>query len=443
MKTVIEKFKWSLLVTGDIAALYLALWATLVVEYGNDLNAEIWREHLIPFSVLYGLWLIIFYIFGLYDARLAKNNMSFYTALLKSLGAGTIIGVFFFYLTPFVSIAPKTNFLLTLIFVFIIFSAWRQFFNKIVQYPLFLENIIIIGNDEESRKLAELVDNNPQLGYITHSIVSAEDEHIKNIINKDKSISTVVVGVNLNEYPELKKALYAEIPRLKFLYLPGFYEKCTQKIPLSQIDETWFMENLREGDRKLYEILKRGEDIFFGVIVAILFFILFPLIAFLIKWESKGPIFYRQERVGKNKKVFNVVKYRSMVENAERFQALWAQKNDDRITRVGKFLRKTYLDELPQFINILKGDMAIVGPRPERPEFVEQLQEEIPFYNIRHIVKPGLTGWAQIKYKYGNSNEGALEKLQYELYYIKNRSLLMDIKIILKTINKITRKGHL
>jgi lipopolysaccharide/colanic/teichoic acid biosynthesis glycosyltransferase len=163
----------------------------------------------------------------------------------------------------------------------------------------------------------------------------------------------------------------------------------------------------------------------------------------LIKIDSPGPVFYTQHRIGKDEKEFKLVKFRSMINDAEKNGAVWAQKNDTRITRVGKIIRKTLIDELPQFINIIKGEISLIGARPERLEFVKKLEKEIPFYNIRHLAKPGLTGWAQINFKYGNTISDALEKLQYELYYIKNRSLLLDLRIILKTINIILKGGTL
>ena len=173
-----------------------------------------------------------------------------------------------------------------------------------------------------------------------------------------------------------------------------------------------------------------------------LFALLFlPLVAIALLLESPGSLFYAQQRVGKNGKVFTLWKFRSMVPNAEENGAAWAQKNDPRVTKAGNILRKTFIDELPQAINILKGDMSLVGPRPERPEFVQSLSEEIPFYQIRHLVKPGITGWAQVNSPYGNSTQGALEKLQYDLYYLKNRSLMLDLDILLKTVNVVFKGG--
>jgi len=193
----------------------------------------------------------------------------------------------------------------------------------------------------------------------------------------------------------------------------------------------------------VYGKIERLLDILAGLILGIVTILIFPFAALAIKLESPGPIFYKQTRLGKNEKDFELIKFRSMRKDAEKNGAVWAQKNDSRITNVGKILRKSLIDELPQFINILKGEIGLIGPRPERPEFIKDLEKEIPFYHIRHLIKPGLTGWAQVNFKYGNTTSDALEKLQYELYYIKNRSLFLDIKIILKTINILLKGGTL
>ncbi|MFH1534764.1 MAG: sugar transferase, partial [Patescibacteria group bacterium] len=213
-----------------------------------------------------------------------------------------------------------------------------------------------------------------------------------------------------------------------------FYESVTGKIPVSLIDKTWFLENLLEINKQTFEKFKRVVDIIFSIILFIPFIIVYPFAALAIKINSKGPVFYKQKRVGKNEKFFEILKFRSMVADAEKNGAEWAKENDKRITIAGNILRKTRIDELPQIWNVLKGDLSFVGPRPERPEFVQELENQIPHYSMRHLVRPGLSGWAQINFPYGASVEDATEKMQYDLYYIKNRSFLLEISIMLKTI---------
>lgn len=233
----------------------------------------------------------------------------------------------------------------------------------------------------------------------------------------------------------------AEIIRCYELEIPVYlmhdlYAKLTQKIPVQHVKHQWIVPELEKPKNNLYTLFSEFLMNYLVSLIGILFVLLplGPLIAALVKLDSKGPLFYLQKRVGKNERVFSVIKFRTMCQNAENGQPVWAKEQDERITRVGKILRKFRLDEITQFINVLKGDMSLIGPRPERPEFVSTLAKEIPFYNYRHLVKPGITGWAQVNYQYGNSVDDALEKLQYDLYWIKNRSFWLDLKIIFKSI---------
>lgn len=212
-------------------------------------------------------------------------------------------------------------------------------------------------------------------------------------------------------------------------------------IPLDRIDEVWVLENIEQREKKLYEIAKRGFDILFSLLGLLILLIIFPLIALMVKIDSPGPIFYSQKRVGKDGKIFTLYKFRTMKIGAEENGPQWVVANDHRINKIGKILRKTHIDELPQFYNIFKNDISFVGPRPERPEeLIKCLKKEIPFYHLRHLLKQGFTGWAQINYHYVASIEEAKERFQYDLYYIKNRSFFLDLAIILKTAKIIFRE---
>ena len=219
------------------------------------------------------------------------------------------------------------------------------------------------------------------------------------------------------------------------------YENLTGKIPVEHIREKWLIKGLSKPSNT-YCTIKRVFDVIGSVILLIALLPLFATVALLIKLDSKGPVFYRQKRMGKNGREFILNKFRTMVRDAENGTPLWAKKDDPRVTRVGRWLRRLRIDELPQLFNVLKGEMSLVGPRPERRAFVKMLEKSIPFYNYRHIVKPGITGWAQVNYRYANSVGSSLEKLQYDLYGIKHSSFLFDIKVLFKTIwTVLTLKG--
>ena len=219
--------------------------------------------------------------------------------------------------------------------------------------------------------------------------------------------------------------------------MPVMYEALTGKVPVEHIGDNWYvaMPIHHPGTGGLYPPIKRAMDVVLASLGLVLLGLAFPFIALAIYLDSRGPIFYTQERVGKGGRIFGAFKFRSMVPDAEKQgQAVWAKKGDPRVTRVGRLLRATHVDEFPQFLNIIRGEMSAVGPRPERPEFVAQLEKEIPFYRTRHCVKPGMAGWGLVKQGYGASREDALVKLQYDLYYIKHQSVWMDVVILLKTI---------
>lgn len=230
--------------------------------------------------------------------------------------------------------------------------------------------------------------------------------------------------------------LEAKLHGVMVVDMRSFYEHVAQRLPLSQLTDEWLLqtEGFSLNTRGSLRRLKRALDVMLASVLLILAFPFMLVAALLIKLESPGPVIYRQDRVGLHEKEFTVYKFRSMRQDAEKDGAVWATENDNRITRIGKFIRKTRIDELPQLWNVIKGDMSFIGPRPERMEFVRKLKKNIPYYGLRHTVKPGLTGWAQVCYPYGASEEDARHKLEYDLYYIKNISILMDFRILFKTL---------
>lgn len=426
------------LVFGDVFLLYLSLVIMLFIGFWDNFSREIFLEHLFPFSILYLFWLIVFYIFGFYDLNLFKTPFIFYTRLLASLGIALTLGVFFFYFTPFFGITPKTNLFLNVLIFGILTVFWKNLFYSLLFSSYFQNKTAIIGKSRQAEELIQIIQKNPQLGYKLVAFFNSKQDIFEQV--QKKEIDTLILVENLIPGSRLAENLYQCLSlKIDFIDLAKAYELIIQKIPAAFIAHSWFLENLREREKGFYDKTKRGVDIILAGILIILFLPLWPFIALAIKLEDRGPIFYSQERIGKNKKSFLLVKFRSMIKDAEKSGAVWAEKEDPRITKVGRFLRKTHLDEIPQMFNILKGDLSLVGPRPERPEFIAQLEKEIPHYHIRHLIKPGFTGWAQIKFRYGRSVMDSFEKFQYDLYYLKNRSFFLDLRILLKTFQLLVR----
>ncbi|TSC90809.1 MAG: Exopolysaccharide biosynthesis polyprenyl glycosylphosphotransferase, partial [Parcubacteria group bacterium Gr01-1014_2] len=422
---------------GDIAILYLSLYFTLFLRYGADLNQQV-SIHLLPFSLLFIFWIIVFYIANLYELNFAKNSPEFYSSLFTSIAVSAAISVLFFYLIPDVQIAPRRNLLIYIAVFTGLISLWRWLYNKILG-KTFRNNTIIVGFNQLAYDLAKFLNRNLQYGYNLKYALDVSQQaafsfqnvdfrqvrgakDIERIINNEH-INTIILSPESYRLPDIIDVFYKASKRnVQFINLASAYEKIMKKVPLEAVNQLWFLENISRGEKRLYELLKRTTDLILALIGLAAFLILFPIIAPAIKAGSSGPIFYRQKRVGKGGKIFEVIKFRTMIQNAEQNGAVWAQKEDSRVTRFGRFLRKTRLDELPQVVNILKGEMSVVGPRAERPEFVEKLKKEIPFYEERLLVRPGLSGWAQINYGKDLNHNDTKEKLQYDLYYIKNRS---------------------
>ncbi len=439
-----------LLLSGDILILYLSLFLTLAIRYGGDFGSQI-DTHLLPFSIVFALGLIILYIFNLYNIETNKNSSSFFSGLVNAVMIMTAFAIAIFYIIPSFGIAPKTNLIIFAIIFIILESIWRFIFNRIIVGSGLRNNTIIVGFNQLTVDLAQYLYNNPQAGYKlkyildvqNNSAFSLEDVEFKIIedskdlrkILREEKIKTVVLSPEAYGIPEMINVFYKNIGNNTVFYnLSNFYEKMTSRVALDALDQTWFLENLNESSKRAYEVVKRFGDVVGAIVLGTISLVFYPFIMFAIKWESAGPIFYKQEREGRGGKVFNIIKFRTMIINAEKQGALWAQENDPRVTKVGKFLRKTRIDEVPQIWNILKGQMSFVGPRAERPEFRNKLKKEVPFYEERYLIKPGLSGWAQVKYRYGASVADTREKLQYDLYYIKHRSVIFDLGVILQTI---------
>ncbi len=418
------------LLLGDILLMYGALVLTMWVRFG-DLYAQQLMVHALPFSFVYVLWLLSFYVLGLYDLSLIPSSQKFLGRFLGELVLMMAIGSAFFYLIPTSAITPKTNLLVHVALLGGLVLLWRSmYFRKLATLNPW--HIGIFGEPKEVQDLHTLIRQHRHLGFesVTFSVL---DTSLPEKIRKH-GLHVVVLPNQATTDSELLQVMYATLPMgTAYMSFAQAYERFSKKIPLSSIDQRWFLNNVAERHDGLYQQVKRLGDFVVALLLLTLSLPVWILIALVIKLEDRGQIFYTQRRVGKNNKLFSIIKFRSMRKDAEAYGVQWAQKRDARVTRVGAFLRASHLDELPQLINVLRGDISLVGPRPERPEFVSQLEKEVPHYHIRHLITPGFTGWAQINFRYARSVMDSQEKFEYDLYYIKNRSLFLDLLILLKT----------
>lgn len=427
------------LLTYDLATLTLALLFTLFVRYPNDFTYQ-FDLHRLPFALIFVIWIIALYVAGLYDEEMQRTNTVFFSAFLRAGILATACAVAFFYLIPFYGLTPRLNLAIFTVAFVALDLGGRLIFNGIIG-SRFHKRIVFVGANPQTHELIRYLSDNPQLGYrivytidISQNSGPGTDKLLQDI--QSNIINLVVISPEAYRNTRIINLFYKSLGhRASFINFATFYERVTGKIPLSAIDQTWFLDNITSGQRA-YELAKRALDILLTIISGVPTLIILPFIAFAIKLTSPGPVFFQNLRVGKAGKIFKMIKFRSMRIDAEaNTGAVWAQENDPRVTSIGRFMRKTRIDELPQLWNVLKGEMSFVGPRAERPEFTEKLTREVPFYEERYLIKPGLTGWAQIKYRYGASVQDMAEKVQYDLYYIKHKSPILDFGIILKTIN--------
>lgn len=444
------------LILADAAIIYggivLAMYVRLGVsgsEYQlNDRNG--WEKIALASLVC----LLILYFYDLYDYTVMGNRRELMLRLVQALGIAWALLALLFYFVPSLLIGRGVS-VISVPIVLVLLLVWRIFIHLLTGHPEIGEKILVVGTGKSAIDTAEAVWERRDAGYRIVGFVTengatphtkiGESEIVGTVDELDSLIKTekvdrIVIAVRERRgtFPTetlLKMSLAGDV---NIEECTSFFERVTGKVHIDMLRPSWLIFAGRRRDTRLKivirEVAHRGLALA-GLIVS------FPIAVFtaiVIKLESKGPIFYRQERVGKNGRIFKVIKFRSMRTDAEKDgKPVWATADDNRVTRIGGIIRKIRVDEIPQFWNIIKGEMSFVGPRPERPHFVEQLAEEIPFYEHRHLTAPGLTGWAQIKYPYGASVEDARQKLQYDLYYIKNQSLALDLVIIFETVKTV------
>ncbi len=428
MKSLVTQLKIFILFVADIAVAFSALALTILLRYGPENFKQEFSAHIFPFSIIVGLFILVFYIFNLYSFRFNRNIADFSNSFIKSIlisFAGSIV-VFYIFGDLF-KLTPKTNLLLfTTIFGLV------DFYIRILLKRYFVKNRInrkVVLICEEDDSLIEELRRNQNIGYDIVAELPRFD--LEQVLAHHPDV-LVLSDFLMHNFEDICTLAERKITVLK---VEKFYEEIFQKVPLEHINHENALVYINQ-DKFIYNFTKRMMDVTLSAITLVVLSPIILLITILIKITSPGPVLFPHRRVSLNGREFTIYKFRSMIVNAEKNGAVWTSdhKTDPRVTPFGKILRSTHLDEIPQLWNILWGDLSFVGPRPERPEFTKDLAKGIAYYNLRHGVKAGLTGWAQVNYRYGSSVEDAREKLKYDLYYIKNRDIFFDVLIILKTV---------
>jgi exopolysaccharide biosynthesis polyprenyl glycosylphosphotransferase len=393
----------------------------------------------------------LFLMIELYDVRRAANLEQTTRGVVTAVVIGTFLYLGF-YFTSEPNSLPRIGVAAFLFFTMVLTLVWRRIYIRVFTSEEFLRRVLLVGGGRSGQILLQVIN---ELETQPFSILGIIDDdpgklhtHIEGYevvgtgrdlleIVHDKYISDIIVAITGEIYGETFQALLDTQERgVEITRMAVAYEDLIYRVPIKLLESDWILRSFVDENRVsgVYYFGKRLMDIIGGLIGTGLLLALLPLIGLAILIDSGWPIFYRQTRLGRNAHPYKIFKFRTMVKDAEKNgEAKWASENDERITAVGQFLRRTHLDELPQFVNVLRGEMSLVGPRSERPELVEKLQKDVPFYRARLLVKPGVTGWAQVNFGYPATVEETITKLEYDLYYIKNRNLLFDLRIILRT----------
>jgi lipopolysaccharide/colanic/teichoic acid biosynthesis glycosyltransferase len=438
------------LLVGDIFIFSLSLWVSLALRGGDVSLWSVFKEHLVPFSLIFIAWIIVFFIAGLYDkyTTILKDSMPSIIFNAQLVNSG--IAIAFFYLIPYFGIAPKTVLFLDLVISLILVYIWRIYSHSILGLKR-KEPAILIGSGEEMHSILKEINENPRSELKFSFFIDLDKEintsFIQEIVQKIKlgDASVIVIDLKDKRVEPILPILYNQIfSGVKFIDMDKVYETIFDRVPLSFLQYEWFLENISLKQDAVYLFVKRILDILVSSILFIIFAALFPFIAIAIMLDTKkSKIMISQKRIGEGGKIIRIHKFLTMLIDDGGIEEL---RKKNRLTNVGKFLRKTRLDELPQVLDVISGNLSLIGPRPELPLFVELYEKEIPYYSIRHIIRPGLSGWAQICQN--NPPKGVVNfddtktKLSYDLYYLKNKSLMLDLNIALKTIKTIiSRKG--
>ena len=442
--------KQIILIMGDMFIVNGSIFLSAILRLGLGGGWDYIKNNPLSF-ILTGLVFIFTFSFAeLYDTRRNFRSIGNIITIAFASASAFVVTTVLFYVTWSLRIGRGVFIILGfLITLFII--GWRLLYNYLLERPIFKCNTLIIGagaagkvilqeikrSEKSGLRTVGFIDDDPlKKGKLIDGIPVVGDRYSLNKIIRQNNINLIIEAITHEKPADLIEALIDYSRQgIDIIDMPTMYERLTGRIPYKYIKDVW-MSHLVINKSRLYgKIIKPVVEVFSALILFVLLMPIMGIISLLIKVSSKGRVFYTQERVGKDGKKFMIVKFRTMRENAESDTgAVYTTDNDPRVTKIGKFLRKWRLDEIPQLSNVVKGDMSLIGPRPERDIFIKEFEEKIPFYSLRLAVRPGLTGWAQVKYPYASSVEQTKEKFEYDLYYIKNMSLLLDFVILLKTI---------
>jgi exopolysaccharide biosynthesis polyprenyl glycosylphosphotransferase len=463
-----KKTQKILILLADFIFIYLAWVAFFYVRIETGwFKILIMPEVILPMVVIYFYWLIIFTFFGMYRTWFASSRFDEISSLFKATFVGIFILFFLIYLDDYFHSVESSSRILIFIYWFFLFLfvAIGRLFIRSFQRILLIKGIgrkiaIIVGYNSKANEVHDQILDHPALGLDVEAYVAINSENVgkvyKNIrvrgalddlldIIYKTHASEVIIALEKEDHDLLVDIISkVEYKGIGLKIVPDLYEILSGQARTSQLYGIPLIDIMPELMPEWEKKLKRISDVIISLLILLVSLPINILVTFAIKLDSKGPVLFKQERSGMGNKNFNIYKFRSMYQDAEKYTGpVWSQKDDPRVTQVGKIIRKLRIDEIPQMFNVLKGEMSLVGPRPERPYFVEQLSEQIPYYKRRLKVRPGITGWAQVKHKYDESIEDVKVKLRYDLFYIENMSLRMDIKILARTILVILfGKGH-
>ena len=440
------------LIGAEAAVIFGAIVGAVYLRLGAaDAEHElILRQGLLKAGMATLYCLTAFYLFDLYDFIVMHDRRELVLRLIQALGLAWIALALSFYAFPQLMFGRGIS-LIALLLALTLMVSWRISIHWFMGHPDFGERILIVGSGNLAVEVAREVLGRPDAGYRIVGFVGTDSDLLgKSLINPrvigmTSQLNDIVQQEDIDRIVVAMGERRGQLPTDELLHLSltgkvdieegaSFYERVTGRVSLNMVRPSWLIFSGRRKHARVSTVTREVVHWLVALVGGIISLPIALVTAILIKIDSRGPVLYKQERVGRNGKPFTLMKFRSMRSDAEADGPVWATKDDDRTTRVGGIIRKIRVDEIPQFWNILRREMSFVGPRPERPHFVSQLANEIPYYEQRHLIAPGLTGWAQIKYPYGASIEDARQKLQYDLFYIKNQSLMLDAIILFETI---------